>query len=195
MAFPSIAQSQLSIHFEGIESDKVRACFQKVIERYDMLHHHDITVKQRGIQGATMQAQPVFSVKGMLKGVKKYQVKLDKFVRDSKGISVEDLPEDVLTGWFAHELGHVVDYQPYTNLQMLTYGIRYLLSPNFKRQAEYAADYIAIAHGFKEEILASKHFLLDNEQLGKDYKEKIKKYYLSIEDVETCDEHSLFLGL
>lgn len=198
MHMPARAQEDLAkptISFTNIQSDKVKRCFEKVIQRYTVLHHYDISVKQRGIKSATMQAQPVFSVAGIFRGVKKYQIKLDKYVRDSGNIPVEDLPEEVLIGWFAHELGHVVDYQPYSNLQMLSYGIRYLISPKFKRQAEYAADYIAIAYGFKQEILASKHFILDNASVDEVYKQKIRTYYLSIEETEACKEEVLLMGL
>lgn len=181
------AQPDMHIRFTNVTSEKIRECFVKVMQRYGPLHRYEITLKQKPIRSATMQAQPMFSFRSLFKGVKHYQIRLALYVRDSKE-PVANLPEDVLTGWFAHELGHVMDYEPYTNFEMILYGLKYLISDTFKRKAEHAADYIAIAHGFKEEILASKHYLLENELVNETYKAKIRKYYLPIETVELCTE-------
>jgi len=187
------SQSPSNVQIKNVSSEKIINAFHKVLERYQSLHKYQITLVQGKIKESTMQAQPVVSLKALFKGVKSYQIKIAEFVRDSEEIRVEDLSEDVLVGWFAHEMGHLVDYEPYNNLEMIRYGIKYVLSDQFKRKVEYAADYIAITYGFKEEILASKHFILDNELLDKAYKAKIRKYYLSIEDVELCSEDELIL--
>jgi len=30
-----------------------------------------------------------------------------------------DIPKEVLNGWFAHELGHLVDYEGYSDFRMI----------------------------------------------------------------------------
>ncbi len=131
-----------------------------------------------------MLAQPVINFRSIFSGVSSYRVKVAEFVRDSEVIRVNELPQEVLIGWFAHELGHVVDYEDYSVPQMIGYGIRYLISEDFKRAVEHKADEIAIRHGFRDEILITKRFILHHELLAEDYKEKIRKYYMPIEAVE-----------
>ncbi|MEQ8472370.1 MAG: hypothetical protein RIC35_14350 [Marinoscillum sp.] len=189
------AQHQLpsNIHVENITSQKVINAFVKVVNRYETLKKYKITLVQSKINSSTMQAQPVYNWNSFFRGVKSYQVKVGKYVRDSDHIKVEDLDEDVLTGWFAHELGHIVDYEPYSNIEMLKYGLKYMFSDEFKKKVEYAADYIAITYDFKKEILASKRYILENDLLDNAYKDKIKKYYLSIEDVELCTKDEIVM--
>jgi hypothetical protein len=102
-------------------------------------------------------------------------------------LKIEDVPKKVMTGWFAHELGHLVDYQSYTNLGMINYGLKYLFSDSFKMKTEHEADYIAIKKGFRKEIIATKEWLLNHNLVDQGYKDKLNKYYLSIEQVELCN--------
>jgi len=177
-------KADLVIHFENVESEKIKNSFKKVMLRYHELHDCEITLVQGPLSSSTMQAQPIIKLAHIFGQTNKYRVRLALLVRDSKNIKVADLPADVLTGWFAHELGHLVDYRPYNNFQMLIYGFRYLVSGNFKVKVEHAADYIAISHGFRDEIIATKRFILENDLVGDDYKEAIRRYYMPIEDVE-----------
>lgn len=184
---------EMNIRYVNVKNEKIKASFRKVVEQYEPLHDLEITLIQKRIKSSTMQAQPILTWSGLSGKINQYQVKLGTYVRDSKTIEVADLPADVLTGWFAHELGHIVDYKPYTSWQMIGYGVRYLFSPRFRRQAEHAADYIAIASGFKKEIIAAKRYILESDFLENAYKAKIKKYYLSIEDVKLCKEDEMIL--
>ncbi|MTI21699.1 hypothetical protein E1176_11765 [Fulvivirga sp. RKSG066] len=179
--------------FKNVENEKIKKSFLKVMNAYQSLHDYEVVLIQKPIKSSTMQAQPIIDFKGLLKGVKRYKINLAEYVRDSNELKVADLPKDVLTGWFAHELGHLVDYEPFSNLQMIRYGLKYLISPKFRREAEHAADYIAIDHGFKNEILATKRFILEHDLLEEDYKAKIRKYYLSIEQVEMCTVDKTFM--
>lgn len=176
------------VKFRNVEKESIRQSFLEVVKRYDSLHQYEIVLTQKRIKASTMQAQPTFRPIDIFEGVKRYEIKLGVFVRDCEDLKISELPEDVLTGWFAHELGHVVDYEPYNNLQMLSYGLKYLFSEKFRIKAEQAADYIAIEHGFHDEIIATKEFILDHDLVEETYKKKIRKYYLSVEDVKMCAE-------
>lgn len=178
----------MNVKFDNLDNAKIRKCFLKVLERYESLHQHNIIVSQQRISSSTMQAQPVIKLKGLFSKQKTYKVKVAMYVRDSKKIKVASLPEDVLIGWFAHELGHLVDYQPYGNLSMIGFGLKYVLFPKFKRKVEHTADYIAIEKGFKSEILASKRYLLESGFIDEKYIKKISKFYLPISEVELCPE-------
>lgn len=178
----------MNITFKNIESEKIKACFLEVYNRYEALHKYELTLVQKPINSSTMQAQPIVSIKSLFTGVRKYQIKLGIYVKDSDEIQVTDLPHEVLTGWFAHELGHVIDYEPRSNFGMIIYGIKYLYSQKFKRKAEHEADNYAVNHGFANEIIATKRYILENDFLGDSYKDIINKYYMSITDVEMCVE-------
>lgn len=163
----------------------------EVMKKYTSLHPYQITLKQRRVKASTMQAQPVITLQSLLSGVKKYKIILGVYVRDSENIKVADLPEDVLIGWFAHELGHLVDYEIRSNHSMVVYGLKYIFSRRFKRKVEHEADYIAIKNGFHEEIIATKKYIFEHKQIDNGYKNKLKNYYLSIQDVRMCMEESV----
>jgi len=173
----------MRIEYEGITSDKIRDCFETVMNRYEVLHDCRVTLRQKRLKSSTMQAQPVIKFKNLFTDIKEYHVDLGIYLRDSTDLLVADLPEKVLIGWFAHELGHVVDYLPYSNAQMIAYGLKYISSESFRKKAEHAADIIAIDHGFYKEILETKKFILENEMLDEKYKNKIRKYYMSEDEV------------
>jgi len=117
-------KAQLIIHFENVKNEKIRNSFTEVLWRYKELHDCEITLVQSPIKSSTMQAQPIVKLANLFGQTKKYRVKLALLVRDSKSIKVADLPADVLTGWFAHELGHIVDYHTRNNFHMLFFGFK-----------------------------------------------------------------------
>lgn len=175
-----------SITFEGVKDEYIRKTFLAVLKRYDKLQDCNIVLKQRRIKATTMQAQPVIRLKDLFVGPDTYKIKLALYVRDSQNLKVSDLPEPVLTGWFAHELGHVCDYAPHSTFHMIRYGLKYFFSDRFKREVEHRADQIAIDIGFHDEILATKRFVFENDLIEDGYKDQMRKYYMSIADVEMC---------
>lgn len=178
----------LKVKFNNVKNQKIRDSFLKVLEKYPPLHEYNIVLVQKPIKSSTMQAQPVVKVKNLFRKVKRYQVKLAFYVRDSDDIMVSSLSEKVLMGWFAHELGHIMDYQPRNAFGMIAYGLKYLISKDFKKRAEYEADRIAVYYGFKEEIIAAKKYLLENNFVDRRYKKKIERFYMPIAEVELCQE-------
>lgn len=175
-----------NVFFDGIDSDRVKESFLRVMKAYDVLHDFEITLVHRKIKSSTMVAQPELSLKALFGGVKRYRIKLATHVRDTEDIRIDQLPDEVLTGWFAHELGHIAHYGPRSNIGMVWYGMKYVFSRKFKRHAEHEADRFAIEHGFHREIIATKRFILEHDLLDDAYKHKIRAFYMSIEDVELC---------
>ncbi|SMG11152.1 hypothetical protein SAMN05661096_00378 [Marivirga sericea] len=177
----------MKVKFKEVKSQKIKDSFLEALKAYDDLHVHSITLYQKRVKSSTMQAQPIINLSNILSGVKKYRIKLGVFVSSSDTLKVEDVPQEVMKGWFAHELGHLVDYLSYSNLGMIKYGLKYVFSDSFKMKAEHEADYIAIERGFREEIIATKEWLLNHDLVDQGYKNKLNKYYLSIEQVELCN--------
>jgi hypothetical protein len=175
------------VKFKAIDNVKIKESFIEVLKEYEVLHDSHIILYQKRIKTTTMQAQPIIALKNIFRGVEKYRIKLGIYVSSSESLKVEEVPRKVLKGWFAHELGHVVDYLSYSSLGMINYGLKYISSKSFKRKAEHEADYIAIKNGFKEEIIATKKWVLNHDLVGQNYKDVLNKYYLSIEEVELCN--------
>lgn len=177
----------MKVKFKKVKSDKIKDSFLTALKEYEDLHDYSITLYQKRVKSSTMQAQPIISLKNIFSGVKRYRIKLGVFVSSSEKLKMEDVPKEVMTGWFAHELGHLVDYLSYTNLGMIKYGLKYVFSNSFKIKTEHEADYIAIKRGFRDEIIATKEWVLNHELVSQTYKNKLNKYYLSIEQVVLCN--------
>jgi len=136
------------------------------------------------IKKSFMQAQPKFT--GLFKNKKNrsYFVMIsESFHIENESFSISEVPSDVLIGWIGHELGHIMDYQERSGFNLIQFGIGYLTSNKFIKEAERAADTFAVSHGMGDYIIATKDFILNHAQLSKVYKDRIRKLYLSPEEI------------
>jgi hypothetical protein len=136
------------------------------------------------IKKSTMQAQPTWS--SFFKGKKNrgYIILISRKIQiEQEEFSINDIPSDVLIGWLGHELGHVMDYRDRSTLGMLIFGIKYLYSGSHIQEVERAADTYAIAHGMGDYILETKNFILDHAHISEKYKERLRRLYMSPEEV------------
>ncbi|WP_375577814.1 hypothetical protein ABWH96_12220 [Marivirga tractuosa] len=177
----------MKVKFRKVQSDILKESFLEALSQYEDLHDYSITLHQKRVKSSTMQAQPIISLKNIFNGVKRYRIMLGVYVSNSDSLKVAEVPRSVMTGWFAHELGHLVDYLSYSNFGMIRYGLQYVFSNSFKMKAEHEADYIAIQRGFRDEIIATKEWVLNHDLVGQRYKNRLNKYYLSIEQVALCN--------
>jgi hypothetical protein len=131
-----------------------------------------------------MLSQPVLKTFGRGKNNRSYVIKINPhFVMTHSWMPIQDVPKDILTGWVGHELGHIMDYRGRSNANMIIFGIRYLCSDQFKMQAERNADTYAVDHGLSDYIIKTKNFILNNTELSELYKARIKKLYLSPQQI------------
>jgi len=136
------------------------------------------------IKKSTMQAQPRFASFFKPKENREYMILISRKIQiDGENFTMADIPSDVKTGWIGHELGHVMDYYNRTNVGLIILGIKYLLSPSSIKNIERTADSYAIAHGMGDYILETKNFILDNAHLSEKYKARIRRLYISPEEV------------
>jgi hypothetical protein len=192
----SFKSDQISSKSEPIKSPsfsadinkKTTKAFLEVWQQYKPLHAYGFEVVQKRLKSSTMQARPVFGLSQIFGESRRYRLNVAKKILDSGELKVADLPEKVLRGWFAHELGHIVDYENHSNIGMIAYGIRYSLFDHYKREREHEADSIAIRYGFKQEIIATKKYLLENDFISSKYQDQLKKYYMSVRGAELCPE-------
>jgi len=136
------------------------------------------------IKKSTMQAQPRFTSFFKAKENREYVILISRNIQiEGEHFTMKDIPSEVQIGWLGHELGHVMDYRERTNFGMLIFGIKYLFSSAHIKEVERAADTYAIAHGMGDYILKTKNFILDNANLSEKYKERIRRLYISPEEV------------
>lgn len=155
------------------------------LSHYPELRDTPIEFKfKKKIQKSFMQAQPKLS--GLLKNKKNrsYFVMISEHIKiEDEVFDVKNVPSEVLIGWIGHELGHIMDYRERSSANMVWFGIKYLTSKKYIQEAERAADTYAVNHGLGKYIIATKDFILNHTHLADSYKARIKKLYLSQEEI------------
>jgi hypothetical protein len=177
-------QTDLPITFVKVENAYLKKVFIETTESFKTLHTHPIVLCKRKIKHTTMQAQPIVNSDFFNKRRRAYRVDFRETTLIHEDIMVQDLPETVLKGWYAHELGHIVDYQERGYWNMIKFGFNYLFFDQCKKEAEKMADVYAIRFGFKDEIKEMKEFIINHADIDPKYKSRIKKYYLGPEEIE-----------
>lgn len=170
---------------QHVYPESIAAEVSKALSYYPELSNVEITFKfKRNIKKSTMQAQPVFGSFFKSKSKRSYVILISEKIKiDEKEFKTKDIPKDVMIGWLGHELGHIMDYQNKNNLELILFGINYLLSDKHIVEAERAADTFAVSYGMADYILKTKNFILNHAEIDNDYKLRIKKYYLSPEEI------------
>ncbi|MDO6517687.1 hypothetical protein [Zobellia uliginosa] len=155
------------------------------LSHYPELADTPITFKiVKKIKQSTMRAQPKFN--SLIKGRKKraYVILISEHIKISNQVFLtQDVPKDIMIGWLGHELGHVMDYRERSTLNLIWFGLKYYFSGAYIKEAERAADTFAVAHGMHEYILKTKKFILENADIEEKYKARIRRYYLSPEEI------------
>lgn len=158
---------------------------EEALSYYPELKDTPITFKfKKNINKSTMQAQPKFA--SLLKSRKNRSFIIlisEKFHIEGEEFKVIDVDDDIMIGWIGHELGHVMDYRDRGKFDMIIFGLKYLFSSAHIKEVERAADTFAVEHGMYEYILATKNFILNNTSISSEYKARIKKLYMSPEEI------------
>jgi len=148
---------------------------------------------KKNIKTSVMQAQPVFGTVLGKKKNRRYRINISKdFKLIQSQMPIEHIPDEVMIGWVGHELGHILDYEGKSNVEMMSFGYRYYFHSSFVKHAEMVADSLAVERGMGEYIVATKRFILDHAELPQAYKDKIRRLYLSpdviVEQVKKLEE-------
>ena len=173
-----------NITFRDIKSDYVKETFLKTMHSFPVLKKRKVTLARRPLRHTTMQAQPIVDQNFFSNDRRRFRIDINDHTRVNRNIKVHELPEEVLTGWFAHEMGHLMDYLERGAFNLMGFGIGYLYFEYFRIGAERMADIFAIDHGFGAQIRATKKFILEESKLPDEYKSRIERFYMSPEEVE-----------
>ncbi|TXE10582.1 hypothetical protein ES711_01360 [Gelidibacter salicanalis] len=175
----------MSMNAQHIIPNSITNEVQTALEFYPELKDTPIEFRFKSkIKKSTMQARPKFGSFFRSRKNREYVILISESfkIADKEFLTVH-IPSDILIGWIGHELGHVMDYTNRNKLNLIWFGIKYLLSDNHIVEAERAADTYAVQHNMEEYILKTKEFILNNADIHEAYKLRIKKYYLSPEEI------------
>ena len=165
--------------------DNIKNEVETALAYYPQLKNINIEFKfKKNIKKSTMQARPTFDSFFKTKKNRKFLVLIsEKFKISGREFSTIDIPKDIFIGWIGHELGHIMDYQNRSKLNLIWFGLKYLFSENHIVEAERAADSFAVKHNMETYILKTKEFILNHADISETYKKRIKRYYLSPEEI------------
>lgn len=139
---------------------------------------------KKNIKKSFMQAQPKIGGLFRKKGNRSYLILInEEFSIEDEKFDISMVPSEVLIGWIGHELGHIMDYQDRSAVGLIWFGLKYITSKNYIREAERVADTYAVNHGLGEQIIATKDFILNHSRLSDVYKARIEDLYLSQEEI------------
>lgn len=168
--------------------DEIRDVTLRALSHFPELLDVDIEFDLRSkIKGSVMQAQPkVGSLIFRSKSNRKYRINISRYLElDDEWLPIEEVPDNVLLGWIGHELGHVMDYLDKSRMGLISFGFRYVTSNAFVTQAEITADSYAVAGGLGNYLVDTKNFILNNDRLPEDYRNKIRDLYMSPGEIMT----------
>lgn len=177
--------AQITLNGQHVIPESIQEEARTALSHYPILEETPITFKfKKHIQKSTMQAQPVFWSLFKSRKKRKYVVLISEKIKISgKEFLTKDVPKDILIGWLGHELGHILDYHDRSSLNLFWFGMKYTLSRSYLKEAERAADTYAVSHGMAPYILETKSFILDHAKIQEKYKKRIRKFYLSPEEI------------
>ncbi|MBO0591551.1 hypothetical protein I2486_09030 [Cellulophaga sp. E16_2] len=155
------------------------------LSHYPELENTRIEFKfKKDIKKSIMQAQPSFLSLLRPKKKRSYYIFIsENFEIEGEKFSTKDIPKNVMIGWLGHELGHVMDYRDRSSLNLIWFGLKYYFSDSSLKEAERAADSYAVSKNMDGYILDTKNFILNNTDLSEIYKARIRKYYLSPDEI------------
>ena len=180
-----LLMAQIALNAQHVVPESIEEEARIALSHYPALENTPITFKfKKNIKKSTMQAQPVFSSLFKTRKKRKYVVRISEKIKISgKEFLTKDVPKDIMIGWLGHELGHIMDYHDRSSLNLFWFGARYLFSGSYLKEAERAADTYAVSHGMAPYILKTKGFILNNAEIQEKYKARIRKFYLSPEEI------------
>ena len=180
-----IYENMIEKNPEHLIPDAIRKEAEFALSHYPELKNTRIEFKfKKNIKKSIMQAQPSFLSLLRPKKKRSYYIFIsENFEIEGQKFATKDIPENVMIGWLGHELGHVMDYRNRSSINLIWFGIKYYFIDASIKEAERAADSHAVAKNLDGYILDTKNFILNNTNLSEIYKARIRKYYLSPDEI------------
>ena len=188
---PNVPQDSLELLFSINKkfNPKIKSAALVALSRYPELKNTKIEFLFKNIT-ATMETRPKINFAVFTKH-RTYQVFINLNKGKNKALDIDSLSETVKTGWIAHELGHIIDYESRNAFSLLMMAPYYVWLPSFKRNIEQSVDIITIRHSCGYEHCEGVEYLLYKSNATEAYKKRNVTYYLPIEkmNAEMCKCH------
>ncbi len=129
----------------------------------------------------TMAARPRPDAIFMPKNARTYRILLNNKTGDGSTINYDSLPFNARIGIIGHELAHIADYEQKSMVRILSNGLAYLFSSNFRRNLETEVDKIVISRGLGWQLYDFAHYVHNRAVVKKSYLSFKEEYYPSLE--------------
>jgi hypothetical protein len=150
---------------------------------YPDLREANINFKRRAIT-TTMAALPRASGIFRTRENRRYSIIINHKKNKRKAPLLRNIPFEARVGVMGHELGHIVDYNRKSFVQIIGSGIAYLVSNGFKRNLEHKIDRIAINRGLGHELYAFRLYIEEEAKTTERYRKFKENIYLSSSDID-----------
>jgi hypothetical protein len=102
---------------------------------------------------------------------------------ESQGIILDDVPYNAQIGVIGHELGHIVDYESRSSVNIAGLGVNYATG-HYSHDFEKGVDKLAIKKGLGWQLHDWADFVLNKSKASKEYKEFKRKTYLTPQEIK-----------
>jgi hypothetical protein len=154
-----------------LNQDEFGTIFQKAKARYPLLEHADINITFRKGWLFTMRA--VIRLPSIFNKKRKYSIN----VNPRRENILSRLSEEDVTGWFGHELAHIIDYETMSGSKLVPFILRYLFNINFRFSVEKRINAYACNNGFSKELFGVWKKFLVMDGVSKRYQNYIIRNY------------------
>lgn len=155
-----------------INFEEYRKIFNKTKEVYPETRDLEIELKFKRDIFFTMRGAVKYS--SLFSKKRKYYV----YVNTKKKDLFSKLDEKNITGWFAHELAHIIEYEKMSNWSLSKFTVKYVFNRSFRTMVEKRVNAFASNNGFYEEMFGVwKKFLSLEDVVNSKYKRYIINNY------------------
>lgn len=133
----------------------------------------------------SMDARPSFF--SIFKPARKrtYIIRVNDLLSNSSGFVADSLELSAQIGLLGHEYAHIAFYQSKSGIELIGVFLRYITRKSYKAKIERDTDTSAIKHGLGNELRAFSYNMHHIQNISKNYKKRLERYYLSTEEIET----------
>lgn len=157
-----------------MNKEKIQQSFLSVIRVFPELKDTEIRIEFH-TKNQCMFAQPIFSSLLSPAINRKYRILIPK--KEPFTTFLNSLDDEIIDGWLAHELSHILSYKKMSNGKLVLFGIKYILSKKFLRQVEKETNEEAYKRGFSKGLSRGGDAIISSTILPKSYGEFIKRNY------------------
>lgn len=169
---------QKEIELATIEYESPVPLIKDILKFFPEIPPDIIELRFTRIQ-TSMACKPI--LKNILRKKRKYEIIINN---DSKGVEIpfDEIPFQAKIGIIAHELGHILDYQSKSLLQLIKTGLLYIF--RIQEKYEKSIDYLTIKKGFGWQVLAWSDYAFNHSNASESYLKFKDKYYFNPKEIK-----------